>query len=64
MREGVESLGGTESLGLVVGNWNAGRGIYGGTHRDEGDKIRWGRESLGLQGCVAHFFDDSGEEDR
>ncbi len=40
-----------------------GNGGYGSTYRDEGDKIWGGRESLGLQGCVAHFFDDGGEED-
>lgn len=34
------------------------------TYREKGNKIWWGRESLGLQGCVAHFFDNSGEEDR
>ena len=40
-----------------------GEGAYGGTHRDEGDEIWWSGESLRLQGCVAHFFDNGWKED-
>ena len=47
----------------MVGNGERGTSVHGGTYRDEGDEIWWGGESLGLQGCVAHFFDDGGEED-
>ena len=43
---------------FVVGDANRRR-----AYRDEGDEIWWGGEGLGLQGCVAHFFDDGGKED-
>lgn len=60
----MEWGGGMESFGLVVGMGNRGMGGQGGTYRDKSDEIWWGGESLGLQGCVAHFFDNSWEEDR
>ena len=53
--------GGYRFCGLGWRAWGLWRGM--GTYRDEGDQIWWGGESLGLQGCVAHLFNNSREED-